>query len=159
MQSVINLKVLKDNKTYSIVLHKDNKCKILNKNKNIKAKDLKAGDILLNNFIVTNNTQSCPLYKIKKVKELLITNNLQNFYEDMYSIFKDNPWDLSNTKALDLCKKYNIIRIQTLFLGVQVENYFGDIVYFSGEVLKEDFCQTIQKEMVDTSNYLKLQLF
>lgn len=159
MQQVINLKIIKDNKIYFTQIHKNNKCKLLNKNKIIKAKNLKPGDILLNNFTIMNISLISPFFKIKKTKELLLTNNLQNFYEDMYIIFNDNPWDFSNQNALYLCKKYNILRVQKLFLGVQVENSFGDIMYFSGEVIVDNFYQGLPKEKADTSNYLKVQLY
>lgn len=159
MQKLINLTLEKNDVVLHIKLPKNTLVNLINLQKIKKVKYAKINDVLIDSWIIINK------YSIKnedekveiKDNKIVITNTIKEFCNELDKLYPDSPWDMKNIRVKKICEIYNITNIQKIFIGLRIENRFGDIYYSSGALMSQDFFeQKISK--VNTSKLKELKL-
>lgn len=158
-KKIIELKLQKDDRLVNTFLLRNTLCRVLNSEKIKKVKDLKVNDVLLNNYVVFNiKKRRLNLdFILNKIKMNNITDQLDEFCNELDKIFKSVYWDFDNPECQNMCKKYNVVFVKKLFTGVQVYNIFGDMYYCSWAAMKQDYYSNILRD-IDLSSISEIKL-
>lgn len=159
MQKLINLTLEKNDVVLHIKLPKNTLVNLINLQKIKKVKYAKINDVLIGSWIIINKYNIKNEDKKVEIKDnkIVITNTIKEFCNELDKLYPDSPWDMKNIRVKKICEIYNITNIQKIFMGLRIENYFGDIYYSSGALMSQDiFEQKISK--VNTSKLKELKL-
>lgn len=106
-----------------------------NEKRPVKGKKLKEGDVINGYEIVEiaegNNASATELYAV----------NMNRLKQELDELFGEEWWDFENKKAVQILKKYNIVKAEKIFSGTHVVTKLGIEAYYSGEPLKQLFVE------------------
>lgn len=132
MYPSLRITSLKGDVTKTILIPKNALVDVINRQTKVKGKELKKGDILKENWVITDIEKDEMI-----VNEWADIDRLDEFYQEGSKLFQDRPWSVVGLE--ELLQKYEIFCMRNVYAGLQIINEYGEDLYVSGDLIETDY--------------------